>query len=62
VATGAFKLPETFKEYVLRINKQAPTEEFAIEYLEDSKRFAADVTAYRANHVESESEKVAVEK
>lgn len=62
VATGVFSQFASFKEYVLRINKQAPTEEFAIAYLEDSKRFAADVTAYRANHVESESENVAVEK
>lgn len=60
VATGIFAKPENFKEYVLRINKQAPTEEFAIAYLEDSKRFLADVTAYRANHVEPE--KVAVER
>jgi len=62
VATGIFNRPETFKEYVLRINKQAPTEEFAIEYLEDSKRFVTEVAAYRSNHVESESENVAVEK
>jgi len=58
VATGIFTRPENFKEYVLRINKQAPTEEFAIAYLEDAKRFLDDVSAYRAKQVEPEKVEV----
>jgi hypothetical protein len=37
-----------FKEFVLRINKHEPTEEFAIAYLEDCKKFLSDVHALRA--------------
>lgn len=59
VATGIFARPENFKEYVLRINKQAPTEEFAIAYLEDAKRFLDDVSAYRAKQVEPEKAETA---
>lgn len=47
VETGIISLPTSFREYVLRINKNEPTEEFAIAYLEDSKKFLADVMAYR---------------
>jgi sulfite reductase (ferredoxin) len=46
VATGLFQI-EDFKELVLRINKNEPTEEFAIEYLETSKKFLADAFAFR---------------
>jgi sulfite reductase (ferredoxin) len=37
-----------FKEFVLRINKNEPTEEFAIAYVEDAKKFLSDVFAFRA--------------
>lgn len=47
VETGIIGFPTSFREYVLRINKNEPTEEFAIAYLEDSKKFLADVMAYR---------------
>lgn len=43
---------DTFKEFVLRINKQEPTEEFAIAFLEDAKKFLQDVHAYRATEKE----------
>lgn len=46
VATGLIAMPD-FREYVLRINKNEPTEEFAIAYLEDTKKFLADVSAFR---------------
>jgi sulfite reductase (ferredoxin) len=47
VASGLIAMPD-FKEFVLRINKNEPTEEFAIAYLEDSKKFLANIHAYRA--------------
>jgi sulfite reductase (ferredoxin) len=39
---------DNFKEFVLRINKQEPTEEFAIAFLEDAKKFVEEVGAFRA--------------
>lgn len=45
-ATGIFGA-NNFREFVLRINKQEPSEEFAIAFLEDAKRFLAEVSAYR---------------
>ncbi|HEY3402223.1 MAG TPA: nitrite reductase [Ohtaekwangia sp.] len=48
VETGIISLPVSFREFVLRINKNEPTEEFAIAYLEDAKKFLADVMAYRS--------------
>jgi sulfite reductase (ferredoxin) len=47
VATGQIAMPD-FRDFVLRINKNEPTEEFAIAYLEDSKKFLADVYALRS--------------
>jgi len=52
VETGIFSLNTNFKELVLRINKNEPTEEFAIAYLEDSKKFLGDVVAYRTTEKE----------
>ncbi len=48
VETGNIPLATNFREFVLRINKSEPTEEFAIAYLEDSKKFLEDIVAYRA--------------
>jgi sulfite reductase (ferredoxin) len=53
--SGIIPIPD-FKSYVLRINKHEPTEEFAISYLEDSRKFLEDVFAYRS------IEKEAIEK
>jgi sulfite reductase (ferredoxin) len=47
IETGNFPLAANFREFVLRINKSEPTEEFAIAYLEDSKKFLKDIVAYR---------------
>jgi len=47
VDTGIFTPLTDFKELVLSINKNEPTAEFAISYLEDAKKFLADVYAFR---------------
>jgi sulfite reductase (ferredoxin) len=39
---------QNFRDFVLRINKHEPTEEFAIAYLEDGKKFLTDVFAFRS--------------
>ena len=52
VESGILPLSVNFKDHVLRINKNEPTEEFAIEYLEDSKKFLEDVMAYRSTEKE----------
>ena len=53
VATGAFSFTDSFKEYVLRINKNEPTETFAITYLSDAKKFLEDVFVYRNSEKET---------
>jgi sulfite reductase (ferredoxin) len=52
VATGLFAF-DNFKEYVLRINKNEPTETFAIAYRADSKKFMEDVFAFRSSEKET---------
>jgi sulfite reductase (ferredoxin) len=52
-ASGIFGA-EKFREFVLRINKHEPTEEFAIAFLEDSKRFLEEVTVFRNSETEKE--------
>lgn len=47
VATGLFAF-DNFKEHVLRINKNEPSETFAITYRADSKKFMEDVFAFRS--------------
>jgi sulfite reductase (ferredoxin) len=47
VEGGGFRLPGTFREWVLRINKQEATKEFAFAYREDSKKFLDEVNAFR---------------
>jgi sulfite reductase (ferredoxin) len=47
VESGLIPMPH-FREFVLRINKHEPTEEFAIAYVEDARKFLADVFAFRA--------------
>lgn len=55
VANGGFPEISNFREFVLRINKNEPSEEFAAQYLEDSAKFLRDVIAYR------EAQRVALE-
>ena len=40
-----FQYPGGFKEFVLRINKNEPGEEFAKEYLHDTEKFLTNVKA-----------------
>jgi len=47
VDTGAFVIEGGFREHVLRINKNEPTEAFAAAYLADSLAFAEAATASR---------------
>ncbi|MCD9017388.1 nitrite reductase [Parachryseolinea silvisoli] len=47
VDTQAFSLPESFKDVVLRINKNEPTAAFATEYLEASAKFLGEARVYR---------------
>jgi len=58
VDTGAFVFEGGFREYVLRINKNEPSESFAATFLADSLAFAEGATAFRS----VPAEKVAVTK
>jgi len=61
VETGAFPFEGNFKEYVLRINKNEPSEFFAAKFMAESTKFLEDVTTYRAKETgDAVIEKVAV--
>jgi sulfite reductase (ferredoxin) len=63
VDTGVFPFEGNFKEYVLRINKNEPSEAFAAKFIAESTKFMEDVAAYRAAETgENVAEKVAVAK
>jgi sulfite reductase (ferredoxin) len=47
VDTGLISGTGNFKDHVLRMSKQEPTAAFAETYLQDSKRFLADIFAYK---------------
>lgn len=47
VETGLIPCSENFRDFVLRMSKQEPTELFAIEYLKDAKKFLEDISAYK---------------
>jgi sulfite reductase (ferredoxin) len=47
VKTGLINTVADFKEHVLRINKNEPTEQFALAFWNDSIRFLDDVHTYR---------------
>jgi sulfite reductase (ferredoxin) len=48
VATGLFSFEGSFKDFVLRINKNEPSEIFAIQYADDAKKFVEDVFTFRS--------------
>jgi sulfite reductase (ferredoxin) len=48
VTTGLFAFEGSFKDFVLRINKNEPSEVFAIQYAGDAKKFVEDVFAFRS--------------
>lgn len=52
VETGAFAFEGNFKEHVLRINKNEPSESFARTFLADSTKFMASVSTFRAEETE----------
>ena len=56
VETGTFEFSGNFKDYVLSINKNEPSDSFALSYLTESAKFLDQVVAYRA------AEKVVMEK
>lgn len=62
VESKAFDFDGNFKEHVLRINKNEPTEAFAKSFLADSFAFTEAVANYRSAEKEVVVEKVAVEK
>ena len=47
VASGKFKLDQSFEKMVLQLNQNAPTEAFAKAYLKDAEEFLGNVEAYR---------------
>jgi sulfite reductase (ferredoxin) len=48
VDTGAFEFAGNFKDYVLSINKNEPSDSFALSYLTESAKFLDEVLAYRS--------------
>ncbi|MET1054399.1 MAG: HEPN domain-containing protein [Pedobacter sp.] len=53
VETGEVVLPETFNEFVLKINKNEPTQDFAITYLNQATDFYKAMAAKRGAEVNS---------
>lgn len=47
VASGKFKLDQSFEKMVLQLNQNAPTESFAKAYLKDAEEFLGQVEVYR---------------
>lgn len=47
VDTGLISGMTDFKAFVLRMSKHEPTEQFALEYLNDGKKFLQDIYAYK---------------
>jgi sulfite reductase (ferredoxin) len=58
VDTGIIPVTGDFKDFVLRINKNEPTQDFALEYRKDALKFLEDVFAFRGAGVERESVEV----
>jgi sulfite reductase (ferredoxin) len=55
VDTGFISVNGDFKEHVLRINKNEPTREFALEFRNDAAKFLEDVFAFRGVSAEKET-------
>jgi len=47
--SGAFPDVGNFRDFVLRINRNEPSEAFALQYMNDSHKFLKDVLAFREN-------------
>src|SRR5688572_7078090 len=52
IDTGAFEFSGNFKDYVLSINKNEPSDNFALSYLTESAKFLDEVLAYRSTEKE----------
>jgi sulfite reductase (ferredoxin) len=52
IDTQLFEFAGNFKEYVLSINKNEPSDSFALSYLAESLKFLEDVMAYRSTEKE----------
>jgi sulfite reductase (ferredoxin) len=55
VDTGDFTFDTSFTDFVLRINKDEPTESFANQFLKDSLKFLEDVQVFRSAKKETVS-------
>ena len=53
ISKNLFVFEGDFKEHVLRINKNAPTREFANQYLNESLKFLRDVEVFRSKENEA---------
>lgn len=53
IDSGEFTAVQNFREHVLRINKNEPSEEFATQYWKDAVKFLEDVHVYRKNQKEA---------
>ncbi|WP_034923591.1 HEPN domain-containing protein [Gillisia sp. CAL575] len=51
VQTEKISLSTSFKEFAYQLNERAPTEEFAVKYLEDARLFLKKADAYRTKEV-----------
>ncbi|HTL80385.1 MAG TPA: nitrite/sulfite reductase [Bacteroidia bacterium] len=56
VQTGSFYLPNSFREHVLRINKQEADELFTLNYLADAESFFSQSKHYHQQHHEKQEE------
>lgn len=54
VETGNFEILSGFKDHVLEMNQNEPTEAFAVEYLERATKFVEAVQTYRAKQLEED--------
>ncbi len=52
IDTGSFEFSGNFKDYVLSINKNEPSDSFALSYLTESAKFLDEVLAYRSTEKE----------
>lgn len=53
ITAGLFPFEGDFKEFVLRINKNQPSADFADQYFHDSSKFLSDVELFRAKENEA---------
>ena len=64
VANGKLKIDEDFNSFILKINSEEPSEQFAVSYLEQAKTFLTSVKEFRQAQVQadqSQEEKVVVD-